>query len=464
MPDTAGALDHLISIDLSQNQLEGPVPLSWLQADGFLSHVFFLNVDSVCQGSVALTSWRQQLCLKKNLCDTDVTGQSLALLPKLAQSLPDTQLLYENDDDEVQFFSEKDFEQAVSRQFFFQVKDGLQFSNNQLVSVRDICANHGSRKLLLIAWLLFGACCLTVVAVYICAQCVLKGHDSAKSKVKSLVKCPCFWATSGQVYRTFSGLGMLAFYHYDLVTSIVVLGQVWGTWPGGVLMTVFLVHFATGAVVLFHGLYKFAGLKNHLSGPQLLTFILGAAVVFSPLMIPIVLVLDTLAFVRQVLKCAKQIAALSGFWWSRPRNLAAVVIFGLLHRCHYFGLRWVDLEEYESMHNLIAAVLQSIPTVVLNSVLFSLGNKPSHGVFLPNGLFVAAIAASCLVTLKCLVVVLWQAFRSSINPIRLAVSLIVGQTLAGVEDRSQASDQVGSIALLVRQYELSGSAPLSAPV
>ncbi len=116
MPDTAGALDHLISIDLSQNQLEGPVPLSWLQADGFLSHVSFLNVDSVWQGSVALTSWRQQLCLKKNLCDTDVTGQSLALLPKLAQSLPDTQLLYENDDDEVQFFSEKDFEQAVSRQ------------------------------------------------------------------------------------------------------------------------------------------------------------------------------------------------------------------------------------------------------------------------------------------------------------------------------------------------------------
>jgi len=467
LPDNAGALDHLISLDLSQNRLEGPVPLSWLQADGFLSHVSFLNVGSVWQGSVALTSWRQQLCLKKNLYDTDVTGQSLALLPTLAQSLPDAQLVNENYADEVQF-SKKDVYTALIREFSFQVRDGLQFSNNQLASVRDICANHGSRKVLLIAWLVFGACCLTVVAVYICAQCVLKGHDSVKSKVNLLAKCPAFWATSGQVYRTFSGLGMLAFYYYDLVTSIVVLAQVWGTWPGGVLMTIFLVHFATtGAVVLFHGLYKFAGLKNHLSGPQLFTFILGAAVVFSPLMIPIVLVLDTLAFVRQVFNCAKQLAGLSGFRWSRPRNLAAVVCFGSLHRCHYFGLQWVDLEGYESMHNLIAAVLQSVPTVILNSVLFSLGNKPSHGLFLSNTLFVAAIAASCLAILKCLIVVLWQAFRSCVNPIRLAVSLILGQTLAGIENNSQASDnstQVGSIALLVRQYELSGSARLGAPV
>ena len=164
---------------------------------------------------------------------------------------------------------------------------------------------------------------------------------------------------------------MPAFYYYDLVTSIVVLAQVWGTWPGGVLMTIFLVHFATtGAVVLFHGLDNFAGLKNHLSGPQLLAFILGAAVVFSPLRIPVVLVLDTLAFVRQVFNCAKQIAGLSGVQWSQPRNFAAVVMFRLLHTCHYFGLRWVDLEEYESMHNLIAAVLQSLPTVLVSLYYF----------------------------------------------------------------------------------------------
>ena len=128
LPDTAGALDDLISLDLGQNNLEGPVPLSWLQADGFLSHVYVLNVDSIWQGSVAKTSWRQQLCLKKNLYDTDVTGWSLALLPKLAQSLPDRQLVPEiANDDQVQLFSDKDFDEAYSKLFVFQVRHGLQF-------------------------------------------------------------------------------------------------------------------------------------------------------------------------------------------------------------------------------------------------------------------------------------------------------------------------------------------------
>lgn len=114
------------------------------------------------------------MCLKKNLYDTDVTGQSLALLPKLAQSLPDAQEIpaFELEYGDAQSLSQKDFIQAFRRDFLFQLRDGLQFSNNQLASVQDICANHGSRNVLLIVWLLFGACCLTVVAVYgMCAMC-----------------------------------------------------------------------------------------------------------------------------------------------------------------------------------------------------------------------------------------------------------------------------------------------------
>ena len=55
---------------------------------------------------------------------------------------------------------------------------------------------------------------------------------------------------------------------------------------------------------------------------------------------------------------------------------------------------------YEGMHNLVAAFLQSLPTVNLNSVLLALGNKSSHGVVFPNGLFIAAIVASCLAMLR----------------------------------------------------------------
>ncbi len=45
--------------------------------------------------------------------------------------------------------------------------------------------------------------------------------------------------------QTFEGVGGLAFYYYDLVTSLIVLTQIWGTWPGGILTAIFFVHFTT---------------------------------------------------------------------------------------------------------------------------------------------------------------------------------------------------------------------------
>ena len=59
-------------------------------------------------------------------------------------------------------------------------------------------------------------------------------------------------------YKTCSGLGGLAFYYYDLISSIVVLAQIWGSWPAGILIAILFVHFAiTGAIVAFHAVHKF---------------------------------------------------------------------------------------------------------------------------------------------------------------------------------------------------------------
>ena len=125
------------------------------------------------------------------------------------------------------------------------------------------------------------------------------------------------------------------------------------------------------------------------------------------------------------------------------------------------GLSWIDLEDYESMHNLVAAVCQSLPTIILNSVLFSLGNKPSHGIFLSNKLFLAAIIASFLPMLKCLVVVLWQAFTGKVAVFRYMFSLPIGHTLAGNKVQEPTVTQPSAVQLLVRRYQSSGSAPLA---
>ena len=68
--------------------------------------------------------------------------------------------------------------------------------------------------------------------------------------------------------------------------------------------------------------------------------------------------------------------------WVCPGFLVAFSIHRCLHDYGYLGFSWIDLDGYEGMRNVVAAFLQSLPTVILNSVLFALGNKPSHGIFL----------------------------------------------------------------------------------
>ncbi len=108
-------------------------------------------------------------------------------------------------------------------------------------------------------------------------------------------------------------------------------------------------------------------------------------------------------------------------------------------------------------------MLQSLPTVVLNFVIFSLGNKPSHGIFLSSGLFLTAIIASCLAMLKSLIVILWQAFRQTVHPVRHAASLVTGKTLAGKPVETCGTRQNSVVELLAQQYQDFGSAPLGSP-
>ncbi len=344
------------------------------------------------------------------------------------------------------------------------LKDALQAKNNQLASVRQICSNQSSKTVLLIAWLLFGAICLAILGAYTLKICHQR-HFGATNLASGL-QCPSVRTAATLLYDTFAGLGLLAFYYYDLVTSIIVLGQVWGTWPGYVLLAIFLVHFATtGGIVAYHGFNRLADVKHNVPDvwPRTRTAIVVLSLLSSPLMIPVVLVLDTCAFVRQVFRCAQHFTHWFGFRWVRVGYLAACVFHRSLSDIHYFGLKWVDLEKYESMHNLVAAVFQSFPTMVLNSLLFSLGNKPSHGVFLSVDLFAAAFLASSLAVLKCLIVLLWQAYRTGVNPVVYAVRVVVGQTLSGHNSSAPPTVRSSSIELLVQQYEASGSAPFGAP-
>ena len=456
LPDLPGALSGLTLLDLGDNQMTGTLPLSWLQQGDLLSHVSVLNVGDVWQRSVDLTAWRQQLCLQTNLYDLDVTGQQAKLLPDERQSWE----VYENNSDATEGNVSVWLQDAMGLSEW-TLGYLVQTTNNQLTSVKDICANDDSSHVLLIVWLVFGGSCLFVLGIYACLQ-RYKKHVSVHPVLWRHLLRVCEAVEA--LYEVCYGLGGLAFYYYDLITSIIVLAQVWGKWPASALMAIFLVHFAlTGVIVAFHGVYKLFDLQYDLSetGLRLSFLVVTLSLLCGPLMIPIVLLLDTCTFIRQVFLFPKRVVGLPGFQWLH----SGFAVASRLHRClnsiNYVGLSWVDLENYEGMHNLIAACLQSLPTVILNSVLFSLGNNPSHGIFLSSNLFVAAIVASFLAMLKTLMEVLWQASRRDVHPMRHAASLVVGKTLAGDATQSKLGARSRSVELLTLQYL--ETAPLGDP-
>lgn len=87
LPDQPVTLPHLTFLNIAGNLLQGTVPLSWLHSGEFLSHITFLNVSSMWGRSLSLNSWRQTLCLEKDLYNADVTGQQLKQIPGLVGSL-----------------------------------------------------------------------------------------------------------------------------------------------------------------------------------------------------------------------------------------------------------------------------------------------------------------------------------------------------------------------------------------
>ena len=451
LPDNPSHLSQLTFLNLDGNPLQGTVPLSWLHSGEFLSHVTFLNVGKMWGRSLALNSWRQTLCLEKDLYNADVTGQQLLQIPQLVGSLSSHEL----DPDQANFTDWTAWvlnNSDVTADIVLQL---LQLHHNQLASVEVLCANSSSLKAVIALWLTFAACCVVIVGLYLVLQHSAGSKPAWALKAQESLVFSKVSAFAHNMYKALYGLGGLSFYYYDMITGIMVLVHTWGTWPAAILMTILLIHFATaGAVISFQALTRM-----HSFSTERFCFIPLAsflAVLLSPLVIPIVILLDTVAFMHEVVVCLELV--FNAHTW---RCLQGV--YYVAHQIHdkfqafgSFGFTWIDLDNFERMHNTVAAVLQSFPTVVLNSVLFSLGNKPSHGIFLSTRLFVSAIIASYLAMLKCVVVVLWHAQRQKVQPVWYAANVLAGNTLAHVETSPAARPR--EVQMLTPQ--LSGAALL----
>ena len=312
LPADAPALRGLQALTLYYNQLQGTLPLSWLQegGGGVLSHMPYMVLGQVWDDSVAKSDWRQDLCLRKDLYAPDVAAKQISQIPALllqleGQTDPNQNLLDSSADGWLQ-----DQLNIASAQ---HLTNFLQPGSNQLRDVRSIGANQDAGRWLLALWLAFGGCCIVVVSGYACLQLFDGKSVAAQLKRSACLAWP--WSRLEPLGGTTYGLASLAFYYYELVTNIVVLTLVWGQWPGWVLFSIFVFHFATtGTVVVYHTLHRAILRRYYQTRHKALfcTCVCMLSGLCSPAIIPVVVALDTSAFLlNTVMRCVGQLACLA---------------------------------------------------------------------------------------------------------------------------------------------------------
>lgn len=122
-----------------------------------MSHMPFMDSGQIRHDSVALTGWRQDLCLRQDLYEPDVTAKLISQLPDLIERLegradPNENRLVHTADEWL-----KDRNNSLASFGFAQY---LQSSTNQLTDVkRPRCWQVAACCLGVLWWLLCWCCC-----------------------------------------------------------------------------------------------------------------------------------------------------------------------------------------------------------------------------------------------------------------------------------------------------------------
>ena len=457
LPKNASSLPTLALLNLQNNQLQGSVPLSWLQADMLLSHIMQLNVANIWDSSQR-SDWKQALCLKSGLYNYNVDMHAINPIQSILTSFAS---------------SREPHPDLIDWTHYVPSAATILAFPSQLESVGHICQNANTASVLLVMWLIFAALVAMIIAAYEGLRYWQKRQEGQppSNSILSRFARSAFVGYIKKIARflkeVFSGFIQLALYYYDLISALVVLSRVHHKWPGYILFAIFFFHFAlVGGIVVYRAISAGSIVFPRQQRPCGTVSTVLIATCASPFMIPVILVLDTVAFVKEIGIAVFKVAAsllccgdLARAWLQT--HMAA----GRLNRT-YTKLGWFDIENYERMHNTIAALFQTVPVVVLNSVVFALGNKPTNGLFFSRKLFVSCMVASFLAMLKVLLVVIWHAYFKKQHAFRYAGNVMTGAFIAAPHDRDL--NRTPSTQILIRQSNSSSamdpkSVPLEVP-
>ena len=265
----------------------------------------------------------------------------------------------------------------------------------------DLCKVNNAKLILIVMWCLFSSLLAVMWSMFVAlryrqAKHMISPVDSNKgyqimvSRMQHGWNRALKWKPWELKMSALIGLGM---FYFDKASDIILLQQVFGdTWTGYVLMALLLSQYVLqGYILIYH-------LTRKLIGWTIVTKLFLFTIVFAlPLGVILTIVLDVLLFLSDL---------------------------GI-------PLRYIDqqvkLEHYQLFRDAGRALYGTLPTVILQSVTFTMPANPQNGLVLPVKVFMISFVAAGLQLLKVNGEVIYFALKQKEHAARVFWQLLSAQ-------------------------------------
>ena len=206
-----------------------------------------------------------------------------------------------------------------------------------LLSIAGACPNQHRATYMIAVWSAFAALLAVLVVGYVLWRVLDHRHPALRSWRPPLPKLG--WKLIVLLWKLVPILG-LGLYLYDLVSDIQVVQAVWGlgSWYGKTVLAIILCHYIVRGVLVTVHLSRYHGQGRIRSALQF-----GLTLLCIPLIVPITLIMDVLSSLEFL-----------------PMSFGAI-----------------DVHGYRELRAIVMPVLQSLPSVIITTVIFFQGSSPT---------------------------------------------------------------------------------------
>eukprot|EP00884_Botryococcus_braunii_P020098 jgi/Botrbrau1/6772/Bobra.0057s0008.1 len=223
--------------------------------------------------------------------------------------------------------------------------------------IKALCSNQSVSQVLAGIW---GCFLALVLGCYATRKLIIpRVHALMQSK----------WGSGGHALRNLASALTASIYWYDWVTDVMVIKTVWPAWTGGLLLAFALLNYVvSGWIISLHALRQ-ATLAERRPPRDLSQVKLTLWTVGWPLITAVMPLLDTV-----------------------------VLLLYLLEDTYmpFVQIRGLNKEGFMPMRDIVKALTTSLPTAVLTSVVYAMGNSPGVGLVYTKGVFVASMVGSLM--------------------------------------------------------------------